>query len=387
MTKKILALFSILLLLESCTSTDKLIRKGEYDKAFKRSLKKVIRKPNDEEAVKNLVIAYNKAQERDEGKIKNLISTGQPDIWDKVYYIYLDMNDRYEKINPLLPLKINGQNVSIRKNNYFALAEEAKKKAAEYHYVLGKKYMKEGTRDSYREAYYEFNHALMFYNDYKDAKRLRDIAEQKGISLVAIFVTNNSRIKLFAEDVNNLFSFNPCKFNSQWVRFQTYVNDIPKDADYYIEVQIDDISISPERVESVVHKIEKDIQDGTEYVYDANGNILTDSTGHYITRPRIIHATCIVKETHLKKDAHATATVKYEDKSTMLKKSPIGAEQHFEYVYATANGDLRVLDEDTRKLLRDPVQFPPNEVLIHDLFKNLSEALKENIRKNRRIFQ
>ncbi len=381
----------IILFIAGCSSTDKLIRKGKYDKAFKRSLKKVTRNPQNEKEVYNLATAYNKAQENSEEHIKELISSGQPDIWDDVYYEYNQMNYRYNKIKPVLPLKYKGKNLEIKHNDYYNLAINAKKKAAEYHYVLGKKLLNSNNKTDIRKAYYEFDKVLTYFDNYKDAKQLRETAYQKGISHVAVFVVNHSKYKLYKDYLEALYDFDISRLNGEWTKFELVETPYePNNKDGYIKVVIDDIEISPERVESNTYVVEKNIVVGEDYVYDENGHIVTDSTGQPITQPVMGKAKCIVKETHLKKDGYIKATVLYlgSDKKYLIKKSPIGADQHFEYAFARADGDLRVLDDRVRKLLQnEPSGFPPDETIIRDLFHNLSGALYENIRRNRRIWE
>lgn len=381
----------IVLFIAGCSSTDKLIRKGQYDKAFRKALKRVIRNPQNEKEVYNLATAYNKAQENSEARIKELVSSGQPDIWDDVYYEYTRMNDRYNKIKPVLPLRYKGKNLEIKHDDYYNLAINAKKKAAEYHYVLGKKLLNSNNKSDIRKAYYEFDKVLTYFDNYKDAKQLKETAYQKGISRIAVFVENHSKYKLFRDYLEALYDFDISDLNSKWTRFEFVTSlDVPKNKDGYIKVVIDDIEISPERVESNTYVVEKNIVVGEDYVYDDNGHIVTDSTGQPVTHPVMGKAKCIVKETHLKKDGFIKATVFYIDgySQNLIKKSPIGADQHFEYAFARADGDLRVLDDRVRKLLQNaPAGFPPDETIIRDLFHNLSGALYDNIRRNRRIWE
>ena len=372
----------------SCSSTERLIRAGKYEKAFRKSLKKVIRNPKNENAVKTLSIAYNKSQEKSLGIINNMISSGNPDIWDNVYVEYIKMNERLEKISPLLPLKYNGKELKVIKDDFFGLASEAKKKAAEYHYVLGKKMLSSNDKDNCREAFKEFDKVLSYYKNYKNAKDLKEKAYECGISYVAIYYEDRySELKLITEDKKILFAFDENDFNSFWVKYEAYINEPVPDADYYIAVSIDKIIMHPERVENNTYKVEKVIMDGEEYVRDENGNILTDTTGNPVTKPVYREVFCIVKETMLMKDAEISAIVRIIDGVTgkVIKKDMLHADQHFRYEFAQANGDLRVLDDRQRKLIsHKPKGFPHDEVFVTELLKNLSRILYEYIKDNRR---
>jgi len=391
MRLRIFFLLPVFIFAISCSSTDKLIRKGQYDKAFKKALKRVVRNPQNEKEVYNLALAYNKAQQNTEERIKELVATGSPDIWDEVYNDYTLMKYRYEKIKPVLPLKYKGKILKVEKKDYSGLANEAKKKAAEYHYALGKKYMRSGTKQDYRRAYYEFSDALSYFQEYKDARKLREDAYRRGLMYVAVFAVNHSKYRIPVEFYDKLFDFDLSRINRTWTKFEFYKGkDKPKGYDGFVKIVIDDIQISPERVENNTYTVEKTIQVGEDYVRDENGHILTDSSGNPLTQPVMGKAVCIVKETHLKKDAFITSTMYFINVPTheILKKIPAGAEQHFDYAFAQANGDLRVLDDRVRELLNNkPVPFPPDEVMIRDLFENLSQAVEDNIYRYRRIWE
>jgi hypothetical protein len=379
----------ILIFAAGCTSTDKLIRKGQYDKAFKRALRKVTRNPNNEKEVYNLATAYNKVQQNSEDRISQLKASGRPDIWDQVYREYSKMNERYQKIKPLLPLQYKGQSLPVKHDDYFNFAENAKLKAAEYHYALGVKLLKSQNKEDIRNAYYEFEKVLNYFENYKNARQLKEEAYQKGINHIIVFVENHSKYKLYKDYLEALFDFDVSRLNRKWTDYEfVETNKIPQ-GDGYVKVVIDAIDISPERVENNTYTVEKEIVVGQDYVYDENGHIVTDSTGNPVTKPVMGKAKCIVKETHLKKDGIIKGTVLYIDRySKIIKKSPIGADQHFEYAFARADGDLRVLDDRVRKLLKnDPAGFPPDETIIRDLFHNLSGALYSDMRKNRWIWK
>jgi len=376
----------------SCSNTEKLIRKGQYDRAFQVSLHRVIRHPDNAKEVNSLITAYNKAQQRDNDYIVMLKKQGTPDIWDNVFDAFRRMDSRQNQIKPVLPLKINGQTQNISLINYQDEIVKAQKKAAEYYYVHGKALLKTNDKDKARQAYYEFEKTKKYYANYKDVNDLINQAYTKGIRHVSIFVQNKSLVN-FSNFLNDelskkLLDINTPSFNSKWVQFHTYIKNPPVQ-DYSVIIEFEKLFATPGSKEQNSYNKEKEIENGWQYVLDNNGNVMKDSLGNDIKVPKIEKIFCNVTEVHLHKEAHVAGKIVFYDNvhHTELKYLPIGADQIFDYVYATANGDLRALDEKTKKLLNNkPTTFPPTPIMINDAFNSLRAAINDGISKNKGIF-
>ena len=72
----------VFLIISGCTSTKKLLTRGNYDKVIDRSVKKLIKNPGSEKDAINLDRAYKLANERDQERIDYLKIEGNPDTWD-----------------------------------------------------------------------------------------------------------------------------------------------------------------------------------------------------------------------------------------------------------------------------------------------------------------
>ncbi len=391
--KTIFFLLFASLFLFSCSNTEKLIRKGQFDRAFQVSLHRVIRHPDKAKEVNSLITAYNKAQQRDNDYIIMLRKQGTPDIWDNVFDAYRRMDSRQNQIKPVLPLKINGQTQNISLVNYQNEIVEAQKKAAEYYYVHGKKLLATNNKDKARQAYYEFEKTKKYYVNYKDVNDLINQAYSKGIRHVSIFVENKSLVNfsnfLNEELSKKLLDLNVPSFNSKWVQYHTYIKNPPVQ-DYSVIIQFQKLFALPGSTNQKSYNKEKEIENGWQYVLDNNGNVMKDSLGNDIKVPKIEKIFCNVTEVHLHKEAHVAGKIIFYDNEhhTELKYLPIGADQVFDYVYATANGDLRALDEKTKKLInKKPLPFPPTPIMINDAFNTLKVAINDGIGKNKGIFR
>jgi len=378
----------------SCSNTSKLIRKGLFDKAFKIALHRVIRNPENTKEVHALITAYQKAQQNDSSEIVMLKKKGDPSAWEDIFDLYNRMAVRQNNLKPVLPLKINGKIQHITLVDYQNEVIEAQKKADEYYYVHGKHLLASNDKEKARQAYYEFKKIRKYYTNYKDVDSLINQAYFKGIRYVAIYVENKSLIKYskFLDETlsQTLLDLNTPSFNRKWVQYRTYIKKPPEYHDYAIIIIFKDLYVLPETIDRKNYNKEKEIENGWQYVLDENGNVMKDSLGNDIKIPKIEKIFCNVTEFHLHKEVHAKGKIVFYDntRNRELKYLPIGASQVFDYVYATANGNLNALDDKTRKLTeKRPVAFPPTPIMVDDVFKTLRASINNAIAQNKNVFK
>ena len=98
----ILAVFSIIACSKSIT---KMVEKGEYDKAFNYAIKKLAGEKNKKtEYVKALENTYVKLNSTTLKEIDKLNASARPENWPKVLQLYTSIENRQDKLEPLLPL-------------------------------------------------------------------------------------------------------------------------------------------------------------------------------------------------------------------------------------------------------------------------------------------
>ena len=87
--KNVFIILIISLLLFSCSkSSIKYLQKGQYDNAIDKSVKELLKDPQNNEESEVLKKAYTLANQRDNQKIDQLRMSGQSDIWNAVFNTY-----------------------------------------------------------------------------------------------------------------------------------------------------------------------------------------------------------------------------------------------------------------------------------------------------------
>ena len=103
--KTLLYTLTLLMLLGSCRSVEKLVDKGNYDEAIIVATKRLAgKKKKKTKHVKYLEEAFAKITERDMDMIHSLDAENNPYNWERVLAISQKMEKRQNRINAFLPL-------------------------------------------------------------------------------------------------------------------------------------------------------------------------------------------------------------------------------------------------------------------------------------------
>lgn len=376
---------SILLLLVSlfigCASSQKYLEKGQYDKAVNSAVKKLRKNPNNADELYILKEAYTKANTFDKDRIRFLEVEGREENYLEIYNLYQRLDRRQDLIQTLPTVLLNEFEIV----NYDDELIASKEGAAEVSYQRGLELLERGDRESARRAYYEFDRTRSIYNNYKDVEAKLREARYMGTNQVLFVIENNSESVLPERFDEELRKIGFSDLNGDWIQYSVYENE-DVDYDYFVVLNIRDIAVSPERVDRETYTDTKEIQDGTKYVLDANGNVKKDSLGNDIKVPNMITVKAEVTETRQWKEAVVGGTIDYIDLRTdqLVKTEGISVTALFEHFSAKYTGDSRALSAESRnKIGSDMVAFPSNEVMLMDAAALLKDRTKDIMYRNR----
>lgn len=383
-----LALFILflLLLLLSCNVTKRYYIKGLYDKAIVRAVKKIKKNPSKKKEIVYLEKSFNASNQYNLERIKFLKTEGRPENWEEILELYNTLKFRQSIIQPVLPLNIGNKSITFPYINYDKDIQNAKQNAAEYWYAKGKQLLISGNRFQARKAYEYFKKVKQHYDTYQDIDNLITMSLQNGISKVAIKFENNTIFKLPPEFKDKLFNLNFENLDSKWIKYYPNPNQNQiEQYHYWVKLSLNSIQILPEKVIVRESVKTKKIQDGTEILLDKNNNVVKDSLGNPIQIPKTVEVSCKLIETVQQKSIHLDGKVLYYDIGNKkdITHKPLFSEYFYEYSTFIANGDLRALDEETKKKLKNlPKPFPNDMEMIFgalDLFRKVFyDLLYEN---------
>jgi hypothetical protein len=378
--KRFLPMFILAtLLIGGCGSSKKQLQKGNYDAALSKAVKQLRKDPGDTKQIDILTQSYKVANDQDKERVRFLEMEGKPSNWDEIYLVYKRLNDRQSLVKTVTPLNNNGRSVDFPYVDYMPEMVNAKQKAADFYYAHGTELMKNGLKESYRQAYAEFLRAKEYVGDYEGIDNMIQEAKYNGMSRVYISIVNSSILKFPPEFEQDLLALDLPRLNSDWVEYHTQNLDDKNVFDYYINVNIKNIAVSPDNTVERDSVIKRDVEDGFTYVLDKKGNVMKDSLGNDIKQKKYKTLQCALVETIQSKVCHIDGDIEViqMNPNKLLKKDPIGAQSNFENISSRALGDIGALNAQQLERTKTSVVPFPDDI---DMVIRCSESLKLAIR-------
>ncbi len=373
------------LFIAGCAGSGKLLQKGEYDAAIDKSVKKLMKHPDNVKEIKTLKKAWEIANNDDLDKINKLQLLQQPGIWKDIYYAYERLDKRQRKVERL-PDNVLSE-INFVKRDYSAQTVEALKKSALYSYNTAVKLLETDDKYNARKAYDELVFIKNHLGNYKDIDKYINKALEKGTTRVLFVTENQSETVLPKNYEEQILKMSLSKLNDNWLEFYTW----PEEGVYYdyeIDLLIKEIEVSPEQVSREKYTDTKRVEDGWQYVLDENGNVKKDSAGNDIKIRKYKTLKAFVTKVDMFKQARVRAVLDYYDAGgQLLKTYPLTSEFVFEHHFATFEGDAAALSKKSHELVkRGAVPFPKDEEIIFDTSDDLKQKAFNLIRKDKRLF-
>jgi hypothetical protein len=390
--RKITLLF-LFLFIVSCSGvkkTQSLLSAGNYDAAIDKAINALRTNKtskNKQEYIYLLEEAFAKVKERDLSTLNLLIKENNPSNYERVFTLYNTLNNRQERIKPLLPLPLinENRNAIFPMDDYSDEIISSKNSLSSYLYSNAKKLMTSKNKMDFRQAYDDLRYLDQLNPNFKDVRALMDEAQLKGIDFVHVYTKNETGMVIPQRLQDDLLNFSTYGINDKWT---VYHNNKQKNIayDFGMMVNFRQISISPEQIKEKQFIKEKQIKDGTKTLLDSNGNAVKDSIGNAIQVDNYKTVSVSIYEYTQFKACQVTAKVDYIDfrSNQLINAFPVTSEFVFDYIYANYNGDKRACEEEYYQYFeRKAVPFPTNEQMIYDTGEDLKSKLKTIITKNK----
>ena len=382
--------FSLVLLfiLTSCGSSKKQLEKGNYAMALDKAVKQLRRNRNDSKQISILDRSYKILNDQDNERIRFLKMEARPENWDEIYQLNKAMSDRQAYVRTVLPLELHGRTIDYPYVDYLPEMVAAKRKSADFYYAHGNELMETKLKENYRQAFYEFVRAKEYVGNYEGIDEKIEEARYLGMSRVLISLNNRSIIRFDSEFEEELLSINLPALNSEWVEYHIYDPGNQTAFDYFVNVNIRNVMVSPDQTMQKDTVVKKDVEDGFTYQLDSRGNVMKDSLGNDIKTVKYKTLQCALIETIQSKSCMISGDIEIiQGKSGKLeKKDPIGAESGFEWISARALGDIQALSPaQIEKTKTKAVPFPSDMEMIFRCSEALKQAINNAIRSNKRF--
>ena len=356
---------------------------GNYDVAISNAISKLRTNKNKNRKAQYILMlqdAYHKANQRDLEGINFMKATNNPEDYIKIYDQYITIDNRQERIRPLLPLYVDGKEVAFQMKNYTNEISNAIDKASAHMYKNAIAILNTNSTNKldYRLAYDQLNEIESINSNYKDVRQLLEVAYQKGVDFVYVDMNNDTQKVIPQRLEADLLNFSTYGLTDLWTIYHNNLDE-KVSYDYKMIVNLREINVSPEQIKERQIIKEKEIVDGKKILLDDQGNKVKDSLGNVIEVDNFRTVRCEYYEFKQFKAVQVTGNVEYHDLVTkqLADAFPVTSEFVFEHIYANANGDRRALESNLLPFLdRRAVPFPSEEQMIYDSGEDLKLKIK-----------
>jgi hypothetical protein len=388
---KKLYLLICLILMSSCgiKQTQNLVSEGNYDAAINNAISNLRsnkEKKGNQEYIYLLEDAFAKATERDLNNISLWIKDNNPANLEKIYTTYNQLNERQEKIKPLLPLKLvkEGRNAIFTFENYNNQIVDSKDNLSIYLYDNALALLSTSDKTNFRKAFDDLNYLNQINPNYKKAISMMEKALYKGTDYVNVYTKNETNILIPNRLENDLLDFSTYGLNKKWTVFHG-IKQKEVNYDYTMVISFRDILISPEQIKEREFIKERQIIDGQKKLFDANGKEVLNQEGKVVMVDNLINVSVHIYESRQFKSSKVSAKVDFINlkNNQLIQSFPLNSEYIFENIYAIYKGDRRASDDNYYSYFdKRALPFPSNEQMVYDTGEDLKKKLKYIINQN-----
>ena len=361
-----LLLAGIILFTFSCKTPSKLYQKGNYDEAVELAAKKLQKDPNDSKLPGIIQSAYRYAVNDHESRIRSNSESTNELRWEWMYNEYASLQRMYDAIYRA-PSVFN----LVKPVDYSPYLVTYSEKAGDVRYARGLSFMQSNDKQSFRNAYREFQAAQRFKPGNIDVLQKMNDAYEYAVTNVVIlpmeqqygfrYSSYNNSYQNFDEHLLRNLQFNSgnefLKFYSDWDARSRNLR-----ADMVVDMRLSTMNIGryfDDRSRRQVSKevVIKEIVFRPDSVVKVYGKVVADIT----TTKRIMHS-----------DAMLQVNVR-DANGGWLWSDNINSNYSWNTEFATYTGDVRALSESDKQLVdRRQEQSPREEEIIRCLMDEIN---------------
>ena len=377
------------LFLGGCVGANYYLKRGNYDAAIRFAVEKLRKNPNKaDKHILALETAFNIEKVQILDRIEFLKLDGSPDSWVEIHALYAEIDAYQRAIKPVLPLYLKKEHryADIELIDVNEALVDAKQKAAAFLYAKGVELLSQNTKFSAREAFTYFQKVKEYYGMYQDVDRKMDEAFQLGQNHILVRYGNTSPMIIPQEFFANLMQYDEQSLNGLWTSY--YLDAAARsDYDYFIDVAIFQVNIGPEQVNNTSHLDQKQVEDGFQYVLDANGNVAKDSLGNDIKEPKFKTIKATVYKSEQTKVGQLGGEVKYSKANGQVFQRFLFQENLvFKNFFASFQGDPKALSKESKAIIGgQAIPFPSDVQMVMDASQLIKTKTLNLIQSNQAL--
>jgi hypothetical protein len=373
MTKFYLLLVAASIFFVGCKTASKAYSKGDYADAIELGVKKLQKDPYDAETKELVKSAYTFAVNQHEDAIRTLSNSSSDNRYESILREYNKLQDLYNTIT-----QYPAAAQMIPATNYSSYVQTYRDKVADAHLANAEKWMEEGSKQAYRNAYNEYRIAL-HYRDNMVIKAKRDEAYNAALTKILIVPIQNYggynynssyQLQQFQNEVMRTLANN---MNNDFVRFfsEWDLRNNNIEPDQILEMNLGRIRIGQPYDERNQRQVSKEVV-VKEVVYKPDSIVKQYGT---------VRATITTTKRMLLSEGELYLTLK-DPKGRILWSDRFTGQHRWQTDFATYTGDERALSESDRSLLNRNNNYnaPREEEIMGELYQQIQSDLSYRLR-------
>jgi hypothetical protein len=348
-------------LLVSCRSAKKMYAKGNYDEAVELAAKKLQKKPNDAATLDILKNAYRFAVEDHEARIRNNDASNNDLRWEWTYKEYVDLQRLYDAI-----WRVPAVYDIVRPTDYSSFVMTFKEEAGNARYERGLELMAMNSRNSYKQAYYEFQKALALKPGDIQTKLKMDEAYTGAVTNVVILPLVQSGYQYSSYQSFTNFDYTMLRYLNNnagniFVRYYSpaEANTLDIRTDQVVEMRFDRMDIDYYRDQKTTREVSREVL-VKETVIKPDSVIKEYAT---------VKAKVTTTRRSLEADGGLQVTVR-DHNGGWIWSDTYRDEYNWTTEFSSYTGDSRALTEEDKKLIGRKETFPPRNDEIAEIIMN-----------------
>ncbi len=346
---KLLFLISVILIIVSCSSGSKSLKRGDYYQATIDAVEKLRLSPKSEKAQLVLQKAYPLAQQTALREIENAKLRNDVSNYETIVFQY----ERLNKMASDIYASPRANELIQRPTEYHAQLSEARNMAADQYFNLGNKALNIGTIDQSRLALKFFQQANSYSYGYKDVLDMIEEAKFQSTLRIAFEKPRTSPNYQLSADFfsDNLIADISKRFENNLIRFYNfneYSNNSKISPHQYLVLNFEDFSVGNVYDTKNTIELKSDsVKVGTATIQGKKVDVFNTVTAKFNTYRREIKSRGIL-------------SVKiFDNQDKLIQQRNFTGEYVWFTTWANFNGDERALTQAQKQACNQTPQIPP----------------------------
>lgn len=348
--------------------------KGNYDEAVELAAKKLQKKPNDPKLLNIIQEAYRYAVNDHESRIRSNSGSTNELRWEWMYNEYVSLQKMYNAI-----YKVPEIYEIVKPADYSSYLVTYAEKAADVRFERGIAFMNSFNKESFRNAYHEFQASLRLRPGYRNAIQKMNEAYEYAVTNVVILP-----MQQYGGFVYNSYNVGGNNLDDQVIRNLQY-----NSGDEFVKFY----SAWDARSKNIRMDMEVDLRLSTLNIGRYHDSRNTRQVSKEVVVKEIVYRPDSVVKQYGKVYAEITTTRRTMSSSAVLQVSVrdanghwiwgdnFGSDHNWYTEFSTYTGDSRALTESDKQLVDRRKEFAPSEnEIMRCLIDELSNTAQYRLR-------